>query len=191
MPIVPIPSFSSKCTYSWLFAYLLSSGVLIGASPLLSALVERGGDDARPSLFASDQDHELGAGRRFVERKICESDRFFQCRRMRAAGDDADLLAAVDDRVSVPGDAAVDHLESDQFPARSLDLFALQHVAAVEVSLFELHDPAEVRLERRGGVIDVVAVERHLRFETQRVARAEAARFRAELDQLLHQRSEE
>ena len=39
-----------------------------------------------------------------------------------------------------------------------------------------LHDPAEVGLEGRDRVVDVVAVERHLRLESQRVARAEPAR---------------
>src|SRR5207237_9984629 len=92
---------------------------------LLRSFVERCRDDARPSLFASDQDVEFRAGRRFVERKIREPDRFFQCRRVRAAGDDADFFAALDDRISVPGDSAIDHLEPDKLAPRPLRSLAL------------------------------------------------------------------
>src|ERR1043165_1734739 len=182
MPIVP--TSPSKCTYSWLLAYLLSSGVM-RVTPLFLSLVERRGDDAGPSLFAADQHRELRAGRRLFRRKIREADRFFQRRRVGAAGDDADLAAAVDDRLAVPGDAAVDHLESDELPPRPLGVLALQDVAAVEVAFFDLDDPAEVGLERRRGLVDVVAVEGHFRLEAQRVARAEAARLDvAGLDEL-------
>src|ERR1043166_4980258 len=110
MPMVATPP--SVCTYSWLFAYLLSSGVVVIVASL-GALVERSRHNASACLFASDQDGKFGSHGRFALRKIREADRFFQCRRVRAAGDDADLLRAVDDRVSVAADAAVDHLESD------------------------------------------------------------------------------
>src|SRR6266568_3388337 len=146
MPIVP--TSPSRWTYSWLFEYLLSSGVM-PLTPLLMAFVERRGDDAGPGLSAADHDHELCAGRRFLQRKIREADRFFQCRRMGAAGDDADLLVAVDDGVAVASDAAVDHLESDELPPRSLGVLTLQDVAAEEVAFVELDDPSEVGLERR------------------------------------------
>src|SRR5437763_16224237 len=105
-----VPTFPSMCTYSWLFAYLLSSGV-IESTPSFGALVERRRDNACSGLFSSDQDAEFRAWRRFSERKICEADRFFQRRRVRAAGDHADLLLPIDDGVAVAADAAVDHLE--------------------------------------------------------------------------------
>src|SRR6266702_1938339 len=110
-----VPTSPSTCTYSWLFAYRLSSGV-IGSLLLLRAFIEGRGNDARTGFFTADQNAEFGVRRRFSNRKICEADRFFQCRRMGAAGDDADLFLAVDDRVAVAPDAAVDHLESDQLP---------------------------------------------------------------------------
>src|SRR5215213_8804260 len=100
MPMVP--TSPSACTYSWLFAYLLSSGVI--KTLLFRSLVKRRGNDAGARLFAADQNSELTALGRFVERKICETDRLFQCRRMRAAGDDADLFASVHHRVAVTGD---------------------------------------------------------------------------------------
>src|SRR5436305_1173091 len=92
-----------------------------------------------------------------------------------AKSSDADFFLAVDDRVAVAADPAVDHLEADQLPPRPLRLLALQDVAAVEVALIQLDDPGQIRFQRRGGVVDVVAVERHPGFEAQRVARAEAA----------------
>src|ERR1041385_840133 len=179
-----VPTLPSMCTYSWLLAYLLSSGV-IESTPSFGAFVERRRDNARSGLFSSDQDAEFRAWRRFSERKIREADRFFQRRRMRPAGDHADLFLAVDDWVAVAADAALDHLESHQLPARSLGLLALQDVAAVEVALLQLDDPSEVRLQRGGGVVDVVAVQGHLGLEAQRVARAEAAGLDAGVDQFL------
>src|SRR3954469_13584170 len=94
---------------------------------------------------------------------------------MRPARDDADLFTAVDDRVAVPRDPSIHHLEPDQSAARPLGALALQDVAAHEVALLQLHDPGEVGLDRRGGVVDVVTVECHLCFEAQRIARAKTA----------------
>ena len=50
---------------------------------------------------------------------------------------------------------------------------------ADEVAAVELHHPAEARLERRGLLVEVVAVERQPRLEAQRVARAQADRLAA------------
>src|SRR2546421_8002707 len=86
----------------------------------------------------------------------------------------------------MPGDAAVDHLESSQFAARSFRFLTLQDIASEEVALLDLDDPAKVGLEGRGGLVDVVAVERHLRFEAKRVARAKSARFRSGIEQFAH-----
>src|SRR5207244_2565932 len=119
-----VPTSPSTCTYSWLFAYLLSSGV-IGSLLLLRAFIERRGNDARTGFLTADQNTEFRVRRRFSERKICEADRFFQCRRMGTAGDDADLFLSVDDRIAVAGDTAVHHLESDQLSLRPLGLLAL------------------------------------------------------------------
>ena len=55
-----------------------------------------------------------------------------------------------------------------------------QRVAAHEIALVELHDPAEVGFQRRDGGVDFVAVKRHFGFQTQRVARAQSARLDAE-----------
>ena len=73
-------------------------------------------------------------------------------------------------------DPALDHFEARQFSLRPFGLLTLEDVASHEIAFFELDDPGEVGFQRGGGVIDVVAIERHLRFEAERVARAEAAR---------------
>src|ERR1041384_2392192 len=138
--------------YSWLLAYLLSSGVI--GSSLFRALVERCRDHARPRFLSTDEHHKFGTGRGFVERKISESNHFFQRRGHRAAGDDTDLLVSVDDRISVPRAAAVDHLESGELAPRSFLLLALDDVAPVVVAFVALHDPREIGFDRRGGVID-------------------------------------
>src|ERR1700738_81461 len=114
MPMVA--TSPSRWTYSCVLAYLLSSGVVVIRRSLLlpGAFVERSRHDTRACFFPANQDCELGSQRRFPLRKICETDRLFQCRRVRAAGDNADLFLAIDDRIAVAGDAAVDHLESDE-----------------------------------------------------------------------------
>src|SRR5580765_2742200 len=190
MPIVA--TSPSRWTYSWVLAYLLSSGVVLifllslrgccaaslrGAVCVGSfgAFVKRGGDDARTRFFAANQNHEFGSQRRFPLRKICETDRLFQCRRVGSARHDSDLFRAIDDGVAMAADATVDHLEADELAAGPLGLLTLEDVAAVKLALVELYDPAEARFQggRRG--VDVIAVQGHLRLETQGVACSEAA----------------
>ncbi len=81
------------------------------------------------------------------------------------------------DRVLIAGDAPVDHLESDQQSRHARATLLQEDVAADEIALVELADPGEVRLQDRGRVVDVVAVERHFGFEPQRVARCEPRRL--------------
>ena len=61
-----------------------------------------------------------------------------------------------------------------------------QRVAADEIALVELDDPAEVGFERRNRGVDLVAVERHFGFQAQRVARAQAAGLDAEFRAGVH-----
>ena len=67
-------------------------------------------------------------------------------------------------------------VEADQLAPDPLRLLLRQGRAANELPLFELHDPAQVGLEHRVRIVDVVAVKSHLGLKTQRVPRAEAAR---------------
>ena len=91
--------------------------------------------------------------------------------------------------VAVAADAAAAHFESDQLARDALLLLLRKRVAADEIAFVELDDPAEVGFERRDGGVDLVPVERHLGFQAQRVARAQAAgldaEFRAGLENLV------
>jgi hypothetical protein len=73
----------------------------------------------------------------------------------------------------VPGDAAAGHLEADHLARGARGLAREQRLAADEVALLELDRPAEPGLERVGGLVDLVAVEREARLEPERVAGAE------------------
>src|SRR4051812_1200652 len=64
--------------------------------------------------------------------------------------------------------------EADEPTRQARLLLPNERVAADEIALRQLHEPAEVRLERRRRVVDVVAVERHPHLEPQRVAGAES-----------------
>jgi hypothetical protein len=85
----------------------------------------------------------------------------------------------VDDRVSVAGNCALDHLEPDQLPRDAAGAEALDRRAPHEIPLGRLDDPAEPSLEWTGGLVDVIAVERELHLEPERVAGAEADRLDA------------
>ena len=93
---------------------------------------------------------------------------------MGAAGDHADLGAAVMHRVAVAGDGAVEHFEADNLPGDALGLLAHQHVAADELALVPADNPAQITLHDRAGLVHVVAVQAHGGFEAQRVARPQA-----------------
>src|SRR5207244_3648035 len=77
--------------------------------------------------------------------------------------------------------------EADELAARALRFLALEDVASHEITLVKFHDPAKVGFERRGGVVDVISVERHLRFETQRVSGPQTAWRHTGLDDLFEQ----
>src|SRR6266404_3710441 len=79
-------------------------------------------------------------------------------------------------RVAMPGNPAVRHLEADELAGDALPLLPLEGFAAEELAFLHLHDPAEVRFPGGDRVVDVVAIESHLRLQAQGVARAEAAR---------------
>src|SRR5262249_41628249 len=86
-------------------------------------------------------------------------------------------LPIADIRVVAPtADATVEHLEADDLPQHAVRLLLAQTRGADEVVLLPADDPAQIRLERRRRLVDVVAVEAHRRFEPQGVSRAEPAR---------------
>src|ERR1700722_12169880 len=106
-----------------------------------------------------------------------QGDVLLQKWRRRAGGYGADFLPIRRKYgVTVPGDAALGHLQTDElafWAAGSAN--GLKRVAADEVTLVELGIAIEMGFEDVDLVRDFVVVERHRRFEAQRVARAEAA----------------
>ena len=84
----------------------------------------------------------------------------------------------------MPRDRLLAELEADELPLEAVDLLLLERFLPGERgALLHLHDPAESCFERRGGVVDVVAVKRVGHFEAERIARAEAARGAAGAEQ--------
>src|SRR4029077_18059702 len=93
-----------------------------------------------------------------------------------AGGDDPDRAAVFLDRVTMTRNGLVHHLDADEAPPQAVGADLLERFAADEVALGRLDDPAESRLERVGGVVDIVTVERVLHLEPQGIARAEPDR---------------
>ena len=89
-------------------------------------------------------------------------------------------------RVTVTGEAAALELKAHQLPGDAASFWALSAVSPVKgAALVQLHDPAQPGLERRGGVVDLVAVERVAHLQPQRVAGAQPDRLGAGPDQRL------
>ena len=77
-------------------------------------------------------------------------------------------------RIAVARKNAVAHGEADQLLLEAGLLLLHERVLSDEVTLGQLHQPREVRFERRHGVVDVVAVQGHAHLEPERVAGSEA-----------------
>src|SRR6266700_475070 len=138
--------------------------------------VERCAHDLRRLVLAANLDIERGAdgGERGLD--IGDCDVLVDRGAVGAGGDDPDRAAVFLDRVAMTRDGLVAHLDADQTAPQALGADLLERFPADELALGGLDDPAESRLERVGGVVDVVAVERVLHLEPQGVAGAEPDR---------------
>ena len=72
-------------------------------------------------------------------------------------------------------DGAVDHDKAHQLALDAAFLLRSQCLVTDERGLLPADNPAEVGLQHRCGVVDVVTVQTHGRFQTQRVARSQSA----------------
>ena len=115
-----------------------------------------------------------------VGRHEGEGDPVLEHRGEVAAGDDAGRLAVDEHRlVGARRPASLDGQASEHAGHAAL---ALRHqgISAPEAAvLVPCHDPAEPRLQGRDAWAELVTVQRQRRFQTQRVARAEAGRHHA------------
>src|SRR5579859_4718970 len=118
---------------------------------------------------------------RLLHRQVTQPDILVQSRRGRSAGHPSGGRAVDEDFITIAGDAAPAHLKPHELAAYAAFLLPKQGCAADEISFIELDDADQVRLERRDGGVNLMAVERHFGFQPQRVAGAETAGFYAEL----------
>src|SRR5678815_4047126 len=91
----------------------------------------------------------------------------------------AHSVAIDDDFLVIASDAALCHFEAHEFALHAFSFLSCQCLAAIEVTFIQLAYPTEVRLKQRGGLVDVVAVERHSGFESESVTRGESTRQHA------------
>src|SRR6185369_13289080 len=183
---MPTRTRSPSClAHSCSRVYLRSLGTLAIISPcrvgpstglLHLGRVERCAHDLGCLVLAANLDLERGADGGECGLDIGDPDVLVDRGAVGAGGDDADRAAVLLDRVTMTRDGLVDHLDADQAPPQALGADLLERFPADELSLGGLDDPAESRLERVGGVVDVVAVERVLHLEPQGVAGAEPDR---------------
>src|SRR6185436_12630186 len=165
IPTVPTPP--STETHSCSLVYRKFSGYM-----LFRSFVERSFHCHRIHGLVADHDLNGLARDRVLHGQVTQADILVERRRGSAARHPSRRYAVQEDLVSVPSDAAAAHLESHQLAANAVFLLLEQHVAPDKLTLIELHDPAQVGLQRRNRGVDLVPVERHLGFQAQRIARA-------------------
>src|SRR3954454_13689929 len=168
----------STRTHSWSFVYFRSDGYMSAPAPalLFRALVKRHRYDASRNPPAAHVDLDAGARHRAIRGDVGHPDRLLQKRGLGSAGHDTISGAIYIDVVSLAGDRAIEHLESNQPPGYTLRFLPLQNVEAEKPRFLPADDPPEIGFENGGGVVHVVAIETHRRFEPERVPCAEPGR---------------
>src|SRR5262249_21951671 len=153
---------------------------------LFRSFVERGFDCHRLHWLVADHDVDGLSRYSMLGWQITHADVLTARGPRRAAGDPAGGRAIEIHFVAIASDAAAAHFESNEL-ALDAGFFLLdERITPVEVALIEFDDPTEAGFERRDRRVDFVAVERHRRFQTQRVARAQSAGLDAEFGACAH-----
>src|SRR5439155_4540889 len=186
--VMPMVTTSpSARTHSCSLEYLRSSGTALtplspcctsgslrsppASSSLRSSLVERCLHYRSGNVAVADAHRQTRSDLRNLRRHVRERDVLVDRRAVRPARHGPDGLAVVHHLMPVTGDTAVHH-EPHDAAARAGRLLRGDHVVADEV-LVELAGPTEPRLDRVGGLVDLVPVEREPRLETEGVTCAE------------------
>src|SRR6185436_7351869 len=100
--------------------------------------------------------------------QIGSSDGYTERGTHRAAPDEVHFAFGVVNRITVTGEAAALELKADQLPGNASRLLGHECCIAGEgTTLVQLHDPAQSSFQRRGGIIDLIAVERVAHFQPQ------------------------
>src|SRR5262245_8549774 len=108
-------------------------------------------------------------------RQVSQADVLFQIRRVTARSDHAGLSIVDEYRIVVAGDAFIGHFKTDELALQSFFFLSGEAIAPNEIALVQFANPAKVGFEHGRRAVNVVAVERHLGFEPERVARRQAA----------------
>src|SRR5215203_7125178 len=138
--------------------------------------------DASVSALAAHVDLELGAGLGELGGHVCHSDPGLEARRERPARDNARVLIAMTDRVPLTRDARTREHERRQLLLCPLLARRRDGLRADEARLL-LAAPAKTRLDRVAAFVHVVAVEVEADLEAKGVARSQAGRARAGLQE--------
>src|SRR5262249_18781409 len=78
-------------------------------------------------------------------------------------------------RVVVAGDAFIGHFETDELARQSFFFLLKEAITPYEIAFVQFANPAQVRFKHGCRAVNVVAIERHLGFEPESVARRQAA----------------
>src|SRR5829696_8477648 len=116
----------------------------------------------------------LLAHTRKLNRHVCEANILFKKRSRTARGHFSDSLTFYDNFMIVAGDTAFSHLETGELALHATFFLTCQRFAADEVALIKLANPSKIRLKESSGLVNLVTVQSHSRFESQRIAGSES-----------------
>src|SRR5512133_2849468 len=124
---------------------------------MASVLPERHLRDRRRHALAALVDLDVVPHHRVRGGHIARANRETARRAHRAAADVAAWSTVHEDRIAVPRERLVGDGEAHELLRHAGRLLLLERRLAHEIALLELHQPAEVGLERRDRVVNVVA----------------------------------
>src|SRR5579885_1625993 len=172
---LPPPSTLARL-HTFRLSYHALLRICVFSSSLFRALVERQGNNLRRHALAPNIDLHVPPGRGASSVDVAHTDTLLQRRAAGAAGQLANALIAFIDGIATAWHAAFAQFDADEQLARPLLFYLAQRIAPDEISLSQLHRPAQTCLQRIGPLIKLVAVETVAGLQTQRVARAQPRR---------------
>src|SRR5829696_7597350 len=141
---------------------------------LFRPFVKRRLDDLRADKPPPYVNLNLLAHTRKLHRHVCEANILFEKRSRTAGRYLSNSLTFYDNFLIVARNTAFSHLETGELALHATFFLTCQRFAADEVALIQLANPSEIRLKESSGFVNLVTVQSHSRFESQRIAGSES-----------------
>src|SRR6185369_12960690 len=146
---------------------------------LLSSLVKREWHNLRTDSFSSYIDFNCLAGVGKFNGNISHANVFLE-KWGRASGSNHATLLSLDENVlAVASNSSIAHFKSDQLSPDAFFLLLCQPFAPDEITFVQFGDPTQVGFQQGRGLINLMTIQAHAGFESQRVSCCQTARQHA------------